>query len=80
VADADLANLPTIDASGGKATLIELSGTDARTGNSAQLISLVLPRGGQTWFYKLMGDANLVEQQKDALVTFVQSAKYPDAH
>jgi hypothetical protein len=80
VTDADLSNLPTIDASGGKATLIEISGTDARTGKPAQLIGLVLPLGGQTWFYKLMGDADLVAQQKDALVQFVQSAKYPDAY
>ena len=80
VTDTDIAALPTIDASGGKATLIELFGTDARTGKPAQLVGLVLPLGGQTWFYKLMGDANLVAQQKDALVKFVQSAKYPDVH
>jgi hypothetical protein len=78
--EADLANLPTIDASGGKATLIEFSGTDGRTGKPAQLIGLVLPLGGQTWFYKLMGDADIVAQQKDALVKFVQSAKYPNAN
>jgi hypothetical protein len=27
-----------------------------------------------------MGDADVVAQQKDALMKFVQSAKYPDAH
>ncbi len=80
VAESDLANLPTIDASGSKATLVELSGTDPRTGKAAQLVGVVLPLGGQTWFYKLMGDANVVAQQKDALIQFVQSAKYPDAH
>jgi hypothetical protein len=80
VTEADLANLPTIDASGGKATMIEFSGTDARTGKPARLVGLVLPLGGQTWFYKLMGDENIVAQQRDALIQFVQSAKYPDAH
>jgi len=79
VTDADLANLPTLDASGVKATLIELSGTDGRTGKPAQLVGVVLPLGGQTWFYKLMGDATVVAQQKDALIQFVQSAKYPAA-
>ena len=78
--EADLANLPTVDASGVKATLIELSGTDARTGKPAQLVGIVLPLNGQTWFYKLMGDADVVTQQKDAFIKFVQSAKYPDAH
>ncbi len=80
VTEADLANLPTIDASGTKATLIEFSGTDARSGKAAQLVGVVLPLNGQTWFYKLMGDADLVAQQKEALIKFVQSAKYPDAH
>ena len=79
-ADSDLANLPTIDASGTKATMIELAGTDARTGKPARLVGTVLSLGSQTWFYKLMGDADIVAQQKDALVKFVQSAKYPDAH
>ncbi len=80
VTDSDLANLPTVDASGGKATLIEFSGTDARTGKPARLVGVILPLGGQTWFYKLMGDADIVARQKDALIQFVQSAKYPDAH
>jgi hypothetical protein len=79
VNDADVVNLPTLDASGVKATLIELSGTDSRTGKPAKLVGVVLPLGGQTWFYKLMGDANVVAQQKDALIQFVQSAKYPAA-
>ena len=78
VAEADLANLPTIDASGGKATLIEFSGTSG--GKPARLIGVVLPLGGQTWFYKLMGDTDVVVQQKEAFIKFVQSAKYPDAH
>jgi hypothetical protein len=80
VTEADLVNLPTIDASGGKATVIEFSGTDGRTGKPAQLVGVVLPLNDQTWFYKLMGDADVVAQQKAALLTFVQSAKYPDAH
>ena len=80
MAGSDLAGLPTLDASGGKATLIEFSGTDSHTGKPARLVGVVLPLGGQTWFYKLMGDADLVTQQKDALIQFVQSAKYPDAH
>jgi hypothetical protein len=80
VAESDLENLPTIDASGSKATLIELSGTDGRTGKPAKLVGVMLPLGGQTWFYKLMGGANIVAQQKDALIQFVQSAKYPDVH
>jgi hypothetical protein len=80
IADADLANLQTIEASGGTATLIDISGTDARVGKPARLVGIVLPLVGQTWFYKLMGDPDVVAQQKDAFVKFVQSAKYPDAN
>ena len=78
-ADADLAALTTINASGAQATLVELSGTNPRTGKPATLVGVILPLGSQTWFYKLMGDAEVVAQQKDALIQFVQSAKYPDA-
>jgi len=75
----DLANLPTIDASGVKGTLVDVAGTDPRTSQPARLIGVVLPFNGQTWFYKLMGDATVVAQQKDALIQFIQSAKYPAA-
>jgi hypothetical protein len=78
--EADLAKLGTLDASGTKATLVELSGTNPRTGQLATLVGVVLPLGDQTWFYKLMGDAAVVTQQKDAFTKFVQSAKYPDVH
>lgn len=77
ITDADAAKLPTIDAAGTKATLADFNGTDARTGKSARMIGVVLPLNGQTWFYKLMGDPDLVGQQKDAFIKFVQSAKYP---
>ena len=80
IAEEDLANLATIDVSGGKASVIDISGTDGRTGKPARLVGVVLPSGGQTWFYKLMGDESVVTQQKDAFTKFIQSAKYPDAH
>ena len=76
----DVAKLPTLDAAGVKATLVDFSGTDARSGKAARLLGAIVPFGGQTWFYKLMGDPDIVAQQKDAFIKFVQSAKYPDAH
>ena len=75
--EADLVKLPTLDASGVKATVADFTGTDARSGKPARLVGVVLPLNGQTWFYKLMGDAATVDRQKDALMKFVQSAKYP---
>lgn len=79
ITETDAASLPTISASGVQAVLADFTGTDARTGKPARLIGLVLPLNGQTWFYKLMGDPDLVGRQKDALIGFVQSAHYPVA-
>jgi hypothetical protein len=79
LADADIASLPTIDAAGVKAVLADFTGTDARSGKPARLVGVVLPLSSQTWFYKLMGDADIVATQKEAFTQFVQSAKYPAA-
>jgi hypothetical protein len=70
----------TFDANGNPASLVDLTGTDSKTGKAAQLVGVVLPLGGQTWFYKLMGDPDIVAQQKNAFIKFVQSAKYPDVN
>jgi hypothetical protein len=69
-----------LDVAGGKAQLVEMSGTNAQTGQPSQLVAVIVSQPDQTWFYKLMGDAKVVAGQKDAFKQFVQSAKYPDAH
>jgi len=80
ITENDLAQLTqTIDASGGKATLVDFTGTDSKTGTKARLIGVIVPQNGQTWFYKLMGDDQIVGQQKDAFVKFIQSANYANA-
>jgi len=80
ITEDDAAKLPTIDASGTKAVMADFTGTDTRGGGKpARLVGVVLPFNGQTWFYKLMGDPDVVSQQKDAFVAFIQSAKYPAA-
>ncbi len=75
--DDEIGKLPTIDAAGVKAVLVDISGTDLRVNKPARLIGVVVPANGATWFYKLMGDASVVAQQKEAFIRFVQSAKYP---
>jgi hypothetical protein len=66
----------SVDTSGGAASFVDFSGKDARTGQSARLVGAVVPQGGRTWFYKLMGNEQVVEKQKDAFTKFVQTAKY----
>jgi hypothetical protein len=66
----------TVDASGAKATFVELSGTDPRSSQPMRVLGAMVPQGGQTYFYKLSGDAALVESQRSAFETFVITAKY----
>ena len=58
-------------------TLVELENPD---GKSASLIGVVVPHSGQTWFFKMFGDAKLVAGERDAFVKFVQTVKFPDAN
>jgi hypothetical protein len=69
-------SVTAIDVQGGKASLVDMSGTDKRSGQPTRLVGVMVPQSGQTWFYKLMGDAKVVESQKDAFTKFVQSVKY----
>jgi len=66
----------SIDIEGGKAMLVDMSGTDMKSGGKMRLVGAVVPQNQHTWFYKLMGPAPLVEQQKDAFAKFVQGVKY----
>ena len=69
-------SLNVIDVRGGKASLVDISGTDTQTGKPARLVGVIVSQAGQTWFYKLMGDAKVVESQKAAFTQFVQGVKY----
>jgi hypothetical protein len=63
----------------GKGSLVDLNGTDAKTGQKARLVGVAVPHGGQTWFFKMLGDEPVVAREKDAFLKFVQSVKYPNA-
>ncbi len=69
-----------VDLSEGKATLVDFSGTDAKTGQPARLVGAVVPRSGVTWFYKMMGHAAVAEREKTGFVSFVRSANYSHDH
>ena len=77
--EAELGNsLTSVDVAGGKATLTDMTGKDPKTGDPARLIAAIVPRQGQTWFFKLMGDAKVVEREKDAFTGFVRGTEYPN--
>jgi len=77
LSDDEVTRLVTaIDVQGGKGSLVDLSGVDARTGQPVRLVGVIVPQSGQTWFYKLMGNARVVDAQKEAFTQFVQGVKY----
>lgn len=67
-----------LDVNGQQAVLVDMSNqTGAK--QSDRIIAVVLPRGGHTWFFKMLGDGALIEQQKAAFIKFVQSVRFPHA-
>lgn len=61
----------TLEVAGAKATLVNL----VNEAQKKRLIAVIVPRGEMTRFYKIVGEAALVQQQQDAFVKFVQAAK-----
>ncbi len=70
--------LHSLDVQGGKAMVIDMSGTDPRTQQKARVIAAIVSVAGRTWFYKLMGSAPLVDRESVAFTKFVQTVKYSD--
>jgi len=78
VAEADLPQQTAkLDLGGTEAIVADMTGKDLQNGGSARQIVVVVPQGGQTWFYKIKGDEASVSAQKEAFLAFIKSAKYP---
>jgi hypothetical protein len=69
----------THEANGNKVTIVDLNGRSVESGQPARLLAAIVPRPGATWFYKMLGNDELVAQQKAAFIKFVDSARYPNA-
>jgi len=61
-----------LDEKNSDSILADMSGTSVKTGKPARLIGAIVPRDGQWFFYKLMGDPDAVAAQKDAFVSFAK--------
>ena len=66
----------TFAINGGEAQIVDLSGTNAENGQPAEIVGVMVAQPGTTWFYKLMGDPQLVASQRDAFKQFVEGVKY----
>lgn len=68
--EAELAKLSKpLDEKNPTAVLVDMTNPD----HNRQLIGAIVPRGGQWFFYKLMGDPAAVAPQKEAFVEFAKS-------
>jgi hypothetical protein len=80
VGENDLTKLAqSLEVPGGTATQVDFTGVNAKTGAPTRLVAVIVSQNGQTWFYKLMGDGQVVTQQKNAFTKFIQSANYANA-
>ena len=80
VDEAELAKLLTTQEIGGvEITFVDMPGRGVESGDPARLLAAMAPHAGSTWFYKMLGDDQLVAQQKAAFVKFVETARYPNA-
>lgn len=48
----------------------------AAPGSGRRLVAAAVQRGNQSWFYKLTGEASVVEREKPVFLQFVESADY----
>ena len=66
----------SLELASGKAMLVDMNGTDSRTGQKSHVLGAIVPQARSTWFYKLMGSEEIVAREKDAFIKFVKTATY----
>jgi hypothetical protein len=66
----------TFSLPGGQGQVVSFTGTDAQTGEPAEIHAVVITLSDRTYFYKLMGHPNVVNAHKEEFMTFVKGAKY----
>lgn len=72
--------IETLDLASGKATLVDMNGTDAKSGQRVRVLAAIVPQSDRTWFYRMMGDEAVVELQKEVFKKFIQTIEYPHVY
>src|SRR5437870_7629552 len=62
---------------GAPAHLFEMSGVDPKTKVPTGILAALQPHGESVWFFKIMGDDQLVRDQKEAFLVFFAKYQYP---
>jgi hypothetical protein len=74
IAEAQLSeNVSTVNIDAKPVQLVDILGKKP-SGEAARMLVLLLPDGGETWFYKLMGPDALVSKEKNNLLKMVEEA------
>lgn len=63
--------LSPLEVTAGKAMVVDMTTDNKQT----RLIAAIVPRDGNTWFFKIMGDEAVVGAEKTGFIQFVQSMK-----
>ncbi|MBC7821078.1 MAG: hypothetical protein IAG10_29685 [Planctomycetaceae bacterium] len=66
----------TLTVDGHDGTLVELVGNDQRSQKPSCTLGVIVPRDGEAWFFKLTGDVELAQREKENFEAFVQSVKF----
>ena len=68
-----------VEAAGQPAQLYDIAGQNPGSGDAARILGVIQHRADAVWFFKMTGDADLVEQQKPAFVAFLKSVNFAAA-
>ena len=71
--------LQEVDIAGEQGKMFEISGKPDGTSLPIRIVTAMVHRADASWFYKLQGDADLVEAQKPAFVAFLKSVKISES-
>lgn len=67
----------TFEIAAGNALMVDFTGTDAKTGQPARLLAVMVARGDNMWFFKMLGDSKVVGDEKESFIKFVQTVQVP---
>ena len=79
IGDTDLPQaLTRVSTPAGEFLVVDLSGNAASAdgGRGTRILGAILKQAAQTWFFKMSGDARMVEAQKPVFLDFLQSVQF----
>jgi hypothetical protein len=67
-----------LDVDGTKSTVVDFKADTAPPGKTQppRMIVVTVPDAGNSWFFKMTGDAPLVDAQKESFLQFVKSVRF----